>query len=382
MSSLLTQDIKEYARSLGFDLVGVAEAQPGPHSAFLDLWLQRGYAAEMHYLARDPERRKDPRVVLPGARSVVVCALNYYPGSEPAETEDPLCGVVARFARGQDYHSVMGARLRTLADFIRSRAGKPCETRAYVDTGPVLEREMGALAGIGQFGKNTLLISPKLGSYFFLGVVISTLSLEADWAQTKDICGRCQRCLDACPTGALQSPYTLDSRRCIAYLTIEHRGVIPRTLRPRMANRIFGCDICQEVCPWNRTRPRAALDPEMAPHAQNQAPSLLEWLHMDEAEFSWRFRGSPIRRAKRRGLLRNIAVALGNAADPDSLRALAKALCDPDPLIRAHVAWALGRLSTPQAQDLLRTALQHETDPLVQEELQAATRADNQTAPG
>ncbi|MBI3944667.1 MAG: tRNA epoxyqueuosine(34) reductase QueG [Armatimonadetes bacterium] len=372
MDTTLTQAIKARARELGFDQVGVAPARSGPHAAFLDAWLARGHAAGMSYLARDPEKRKDPRRVLPGARSVVVCALNYYPGGDPEGTGNPGRGTIARYARGRDYHDPLKARLWSLADFIRSRAPDPCEARAYVDTGPVLEREAAALAGIGQFGKNTVLINRELGSYFFIGIVITTLTLEADPPSTRDICGRCHRCLDACPTGALRNPYELDARRCISYLTIEHRGAIPPELREGIGRRIFGCDICQEVCPWNRKRPRPTTDTELEPRPENAAPALTELLRLDQEAFSRRFRGSPIQRAKRRGLLRSVAVALGNAADPATVPTLAAALSDPEPLVRAHAAWSLGRIATPEARAALRAALTREEEPSVIEEIRGA----------
>ncbi len=369
--ALLTERVKEHARDLGFDQVGVAPAAPGPHSAFLDAWLARGYAAEMGYMAREPEKRKDPRAVLPGAQSVLVCALNYYPGDEPDAAQEPGRGIVARYARGSDYHEVIRENLLALAEFLQAEAPGPVECRAYVDTGPVLEREVAALAGLGQFGKNTTLISRTLGSYFFIGVVLTTAALVAESASAKDICGRCTRCIDACPTDALRGPFELDAGRCISYLTIEHRGSIPHALREAIGSRIFGCDICQEVCPWNG-RARPAAEPALAAHPESEAPSLVEILLLSQEEFSARFRGSPIKRAKRRGLARSAAVALGNAGDPAAVPALAAALSDPEPLVRGHAAWALGRIGTPEALSALEAAAGRDEEEQVREEIRLA----------
>ncbi|NLC56104.1 MAG: tRNA epoxyqueuosine(34) reductase QueG [Armatimonadetes bacterium] len=336
----LSERIKVAARALGFELVGIAPAEPGPHAAFLEEWLARGYAAGMAYLGRDPEKRQDPRKVVPDARAVVVCGMSYYPGPEPEGTGAVGRGIVARYARGNDYHDVLGEKLQALLAFIQAQAPAGAAGRAYVDTGPVLEREVGALAGLGQFGKNTTLISRALGSYFFLGVVITTLALEPDPPASWNLCGSCTRCLDACPTGALRAPYELDARLCISYLTIEHRGSIPRELRAAIGDRVFGCDICQEVCPWNR-RAQPCREPALAPRPEAEAPLLAELLALSQEEFSRRFRGSAVKRAKCQGLRRNAAVALGNTRDPAYAPVLTRALADPDPVIREHASWAL-----------------------------------------
>jgi epoxyqueuosine reductase len=253
----------------------------------------------------------------------------------------------------------------------RAQAGRDVCGRAYVDTGPLLERDLARRAGLGWFGKNTMLLHPRIGSYFFLGALMLDLPLRPDPPFTGDHCGTCTRCLDACPTGAFVGPRVLDARRCISYLTIELRGPIPRELRPLVGDWIFGCDICQEVCPWNRKAP-VSLEPAFRPRAGFETPELIPMLQMTQEEFSARFKGSPIKRAKRRGLLRNVAVALGNAGDRAAIPALVVALRDPEPLVRGHAAWALGRLGGAAALSALRATREGEDDPFVIEELEMA----------
>jgi epoxyqueuosine reductase len=314
----------------------------------------------MQWLARDPERREDLRRVLPGARSVVVVGLSYFVLDPPEELwHDPARGRIARYAWGLDYHEVMLPRLQQLAGFIQQEAGG-AGTRAYVDTGPVLERDHAARAGLGFIGKNSLLIHPGLGSYLFLGEILVDAELDYDEpspdggatcrvgppgrSKVSGTCGNCTRCLDVCPTHALPAPYVLDSNRCISYLTIELKGSIPLELRPLLGNWVFGCDECQSICPWVRRYARPTrqnflrYDPELV------APSLIDLMSLDEAGFRARFRGTPISRAKRRGLLRNVAVALGNWGSPAALPVLERALQDPEPLIREHAAWAVERI--------------------------------------
>lgn len=356
----LTKRIKEKACDLGFDLIGVAPAGPARHAAAYRRWLASGYAAGMQWLARDSERREDLRRVLPGARSVVVVGLSYFVLDPPEELwHDPARGRIARYAWGLDYHEVMLPRLQQLAGFIQQEAGG-AGTRAYVDTGPVLERDHAARAGLGFIGKNSLLIHPGLGSYLFLGEILVDAELDYDEpspdggatcrvgppgrSKVSGTCGSCTRCLDVCPTHALPAPYVLDSNRCISYLTIELKGSIPLELRPLLGNWVFGCDECQSICPWVRRYARPTrqnflrYDPELV------APSLIDLMSLDEAGFRARFRGTPISRAKRRGLLRNVAVALGNWGSPAALPVLERALQDPEPLIREHAAWAVERI--------------------------------------
>jgi epoxyqueuosine reductase len=356
----LEERIKQRAIELGFHVVGIGPAGRSRHADAFLRWIESGYAAEMSWMARDPERRMDASLVLPGSAAVIVVGLSYFVGDPPSDLwDDPSRGRIARYAWGRDYHKVMTPMLKDLADFVRTEAGSHTATRFYVDTGPVLERDLAAGAGLGFVGKNTLLIRPGYGSYLLLGEVLTTAELTPDPPANDDFahweppdgdgrvgtCGGCRRCLDRCPTGAFPHPYVLDSRRCISYWTIEHRGSIPPAWRPRLENWIFGCDLCQSVCPWvKRIEPpeepaSAAFPPE------DCAPPLLELLALDEETFRRRFRGTPVLRAKRRGLLRNVAVALGNWGHPDAAPALKAAAKDPDPLIRSHAGWALARIA-------------------------------------
>lgn len=343
--------ILDEAHALGFDLAAVIDARRAPRAGALHDWLKAGYHGEMAWLARDPERRVDPARVVAGARSIVVVALAYYVAEpDPAWWNDPLRGRIARYAWAPDYHERMEPMLRALGEAIDRRLGGGVTMRWYVDTGPVLEREHAERAGLGFVGKNTLLISPRYGSYLLLGEIILDRELPAAGvregvARGPGTCGSCRRCLDVCPTHAFPAPWILDSRRCISYLTIELKGAIPPELRPKMKNWIYGCDECQSVCPWVRqfaAPPRAmayaSLDPDTA------APSLLELIALDQEGFRSRFKGYPMMRTKRRGVLRNVAVALGNSGSEAAIPALERAVADPEPLIAGHAAWALDRL--------------------------------------
>jgi epoxyqueuosine reductase len=342
------EETKGLALALGFDRAGVAPARPGPHASFLGEWLARGYGGEMAWMARRPDVRADPRAALPGARSVVAVALVYDPAT-PALDGPVAAGRVARYAGGDDYHDVMGERLEALGAALEARAGAPVAWRAYVDTGPVLEREVAARAGLGWVGKNTCLIDPELGSYLFLGVLLTDLALAPD-ASVADHCGSCRACLDACPTDAFPEPYVLDATRCLSYTTIELRGPIPEPLRAGQGDLVFGCDVCQEVCPWNtRTRRRVPPDREglrarLAPRAAWRAPSL-EWLlGLDDEAWRAATADTALRRAKRRGLVRNALVAAGNAGDPGLVPAVRRHAEGDDPLLAEHARWALARL--------------------------------------
>ncbi len=349
------------AQALGFDLCGVAAASDWPELAAQQEWLARGYAGEMRYL--HDTRRADPRLVLPEARSVVVCALNYNT-AQPYSTEAAASaaagnvarGWIARYAWGDDYHEVLGAKLDELALALRAHFGEACTARAYVDTGPISERAAARQAGLGWLAKNTCLINEQLGSWLFLGVVITSLELPASTGPAEtppaDLCGNCTLCLDACPTGALVEPYVMDARRCISYLTIELRGAIPEERRKAMGWQVFGCDICQDVCPWNRTAP-ATSAPSLQPRESTCAPELHWLLALSEAEFREKFRRSAIRRTKWRGLLRNACIAAGNAGatldEPAhaQLRArLAQLAVADDPTVAEHASWALAQLTT------------------------------------
>lgn len=341
--SQLTQGIKEHARELGFDLVGVAPAQSSPELAFFERWIEAGYAGDMHYLLRSLARRRDLQQVLPGAQSVVVCGLNYdTPYAYSTAQHHPSRGWIARYAWGTDYHHIMQDKLARLQAYISALVPPEVAGKIYVDTGPVVERVYARYAGVGWFGKNTCLLNTRLGSWVFLGELILTVPLEYD-RPTADHCGTCTRCLEACPTGALLEPYVLDARRCISYLTIELKGPIPEELRPQMGHHLFGCDICQDVCPWNRKR-HFTSEPGLQPREQQVHPSLAELVSLTPEAFKQRFRGTALERTKRRGLLRNVCVAMGNSGNADFIPLLEALLDDQEELVREHAAWALARL--------------------------------------
>ena len=302
--------IKAQSYGLGFDLVGIAPLGRAETAAAFDEWLARGYDGEMSYLARNAEKRRDSRLPVGGATTAIVVAMNYG-GNEPS-------GPVARYARGDDYHDVMLDRLTQLHRWIEQQVGRSVIGKPYVDTGPVLERDLARRAGLGWFGKNTMLINPRLGSFFFLGSLLVDLELEADAAFATDHCGTCRRCLDACPTGAIVEPHVLEATRCISYLTIEEKGAIPVELRQQVGELMYGCDICQEVCPWNEKFAVPMREPAFRPRAaiagRNAKTLARELLEMSDEEFRIAFKGSPMKRAKLAGLKRNAAVVLGNVA--------------------------------------------------------------------
>lgn len=376
----LTDRIQERARQLGFDLLGIAPALPPPGLETYSAWLERGYHGEMGFLARPDRvaRCANPDLILPGVRSVVCVAASYYSINDegpPAEHVDPAYGIIARYARLPDYHTVLLSNLRELARFIEGETGRQAHWHPYVDTGPVLERAYAAQAGLGFIGKNTCLIHPRWGSWLFLGELFTDMGFEPTPQPFRASCGRCQRCLDACPTGALVAPHWLDARRCISYLTIEHKGTIPLELRPRLQNRIFGCDICQEVCPWQRFARPASFPAVFTARGMRPLPpalSLLELIALDEASFRKRFAGTPLRRTGRARLLRNVTVALGNWGNEQALPGLISALQDTEPLIRGHAAWALGRLRLKAARAALDAARKREHDPNIITEIEMA----------
>ena len=338
----LEQRIKAQAYGLGFDLVGIATLGPATTASRFDEWLAHGHAGEMAYLERGAEKRRDSRRPVTGARSAVVVALDYG-GGEPS-------GPVARYVRGDDYHDVMDVRLRHLHQQVNQWVGRDIAGKGYVDTGPVLERDLARRAGLGWFGKNTMLINPRAGSFFFLGALLLDLDLVPEDPFEAERCGTCTRCLDACPTQALLEPGVLDARRCISYLTIELRGEIPVALRESMGGLLYGCDVCQDVCPWNvrfsRELPDESAFAAREALAGKDARTLArDLLGMTQAEFSRAFKGSPMKRAKLRGLKRNAAVVLGNVGTADDVGLLERVRDEePEAMVRDHVAWALARL--------------------------------------
>lgn len=347
-TATLSRSIRAQAFGLGFDLVGLTSLGPVGTAPEFETWLARGRAGDMDYLRRGALPRRDTRLPVAGAVSAVVVALDYG-GGEPS-------GPVARYARGADYHELMLARLRELHAWIDGAIGRRVHGKGYVDTGPILERDLARRAGLGWFGKNTNLINPGRGSFFFLGALLLELDLDPDPPFDADRCGSCNRCIDACPTGAIVAPRELDATRCVSYLTIEHRGAIPVELRAPIADLLYGCDICQDVCPWNVSFARDLREDALRPRpslAEKDARTLArELLAMGEAEYRARFKGSPMTRAKRRGLARNAAVVLGNVGTTDDLDTLESALDDPEPMVREHAAWAIAeirRRSCPDA---------------------------------
>jgi len=378
----IAERIRARAFALGFDQVGFAPAEPPRGAEVYARWLAAGMQAEMTYMAREPNRRMDPRVFWPEARSIIAVSL-YYGGQADLSSVGSLEGKVARYAHGDDYHAVMKKRLRELGHFLEEVVPG---TRgiAIVDTSAFLERAHAVRAGLGWFGKNSMLLSQALGSYTLLGFVLTNLELPYDTPVT-DHCGRCTRCLEACPTRAIPEPGVVDARRCISYLTIEHRGDIPQSLRPELQGWLFGCDICQEVCPWVRraerlakrrlngthaTEGRGSSGPESShqshplnPRRERAVIPLVEALLEPQEAFSARWRKSPVKRSKRRGLARNAAVLLGNSSEREAvIPALIRGLEDPEPVVRRHVAWALARHGGALARGALLTARAQEED--------------------
>lgn len=341
----LAARIRTRARELGFDDCRITSAAPPASADRFRTALAEGRHAGMEWIARNADKRCDPQLVLPGARSVIVLAASYNPPPPPpGEPAGSPNGIVARYARHQDYHDVLGTRLAELTHWLDSEAQPSHRSLWYVDTGPILERDLAQRAGIGFVGRHTNVVSRSLGNWFFIAEILTQADLPEDSA-ARNLCGKCTRCLDACPTNALPAPFTLDARRCISYLTIELKGSIPIELRPLIGDRIYGCDDCLAACPWNRFAAEARL---MAPHRRTDLdqPVLLELLALDDASFRARFKGSPILRTKRRGLLRNVCVALGNVASLEALPALARATTDPEPLIQEHALWAIDRIKS------------------------------------
>jgi epoxyqueuosine reductase len=426
----LTEAIRNEARRLGFDFCRALPLGQAAHADFYDLWVAEGRAGEMRYLERHLDKRRFPALLGedgPPLRSMIVLAVDYHQGALPTDLlTDPSRGLIASYAWGDDYHEIIRPLLYELDEFIRAQTGRATLGKALVDTGPVLERDWAQQAGIGFTGKNCCTIHPGRGSWLFLatllipeivtfdpppsvieqalfsaedllnglpaskqlgGWLIPSLEIGTPDVARMGTCGACTRCLDACPTDAFVGPFHLDPQRCISYWTIEARGPIPRALRPRFGNRIFGCDICQEVCPWNRQLPaRTPLLEGLRAQHERMAPPLLDgfraetpfWLDGDT--FAVHFRRSPVKRAKRQGMLRNVCVALGNWGDPAAIPALRQALTDADPLPRGHAAWALGevrrRHQVAEIGQILNERLKLEAEEWVREEIHAALHAE------
>jgi epoxyqueuosine reductase len=334
--------IRRRALELGFDDCRFTSATPPSGGEQFQNWLKEKRHGEMNWLERTAAKRIDPQKVLPGAKSIICLAANYAVKTPNSELRTPASGLVARYARFADYHDVLGGRLKELAALVDQLGGPGARSLWYVDTGPLLERDLAQRAGLGFIGKHTNVISRKYGNWILLAEIITTLELEPEKSE-KNHCGKCIRCLAACPTNAITAPFQLDARKCISYLTIELKGPIPVELRPAIGNRIFGCDDCLAACPWNRFAREGSF---MKTHARSEleSPDLLELLQLDEAGFKSRFAGTPILRTKRRGLLRNVCVALGNIGDASALPHLQKAAEDPESLIAEHAQWAIQQI--------------------------------------
>jgi epoxyqueuosine reductase len=372
----LTRQIKDRATELGFALVGVSPAVSATGAANFDEWLARGFAGQMSYLETRRTAYEHPRHVLAGVRSLVMLALPYRTTEPPSP--NPGHGRVSRYAWGEsDYHDLIHDRLKQLGRFVTSLV-PDAAVRGVVDSAPLLEREFAERAGLGWIGKHTLLLNRQQGSYFFLAALLTDLELVYDQPQPTDHCGTCRACLDACPTGAFPQPHLLDATRCISYLTIEHRDAIPRELRAGIGDWLFGCDVCQDVCPWNRKSPTTD-EPAFQP--QEADIDLIELFDLDDDAFRQRFRRTPLWRPKRRGILRNAAIVLGNQRRAEAAAALIRGLHDPEPLIRGASAWALGQIGNPQSLSALTDRRASEVDSYVLEEINAALAVATAAAP-
>lgn len=380
--SLKDQIVAE-AKRLGFNLVGVTRPDPPPHFDIYENWLRKGRHGEMGYLSNQTarQRRADPGSILPECRSILVVGMPHsvpeplalVPEKDELDDHD-FRGRVASYAWGDDYHDLIPPRLKQLVSFIEAGIGESVPNRYYTDTGPILERDLAQRAGLGWIGKNTCLINPAQGSYIILAELLLGIDLEPDPPFAADRCGTCTRCIDACPTACILPDRTIDAARCISYLTIELKNPIPAELRPQMKNWIFGCDICQQVCPWNRRFAISSIDQAFVERPNVSSPDLMAEMLLSPREFNRKFKGSPVKRAKRRGYLRNAAVALGNLRHPAAVSLLVNTLLhEPEPLVRGHAAWALGQIGGESAWQALNEAEGREQDPYVLEEILSAT---------
>ena len=377
-NTLLKQAIKEEARKVGFHIVGVTTPDPPSHYAVYKTWLAHNYHAGMAWMAtnRALARRANLRLILPECQSVLVLGMAYPPpASNPTDIQGT--GRVASYAWGEDYHDLIPKALQAIVQFIETHVGAPVPNRWYTDTGPILERELAQRAGLGWIGKNTCLINPQLGSYFLLAEILLGIELAPDPPFSADRCGTCTRCLDHCPTACILPNRMIDANRCISYLTIEHKEAIPVELRERLGSWIFGCDICQQVCPWNQTSSFPRWHPGFSPRPGVRHPNLADELFLTPQAFNRKFKGNPVKRAKRRGYLRNVAVALGNQRNSSAIPALKLAINDPEPLVREHAAWALGKIGGKNSLQVLLAARANENTPTVLQEIQSALREMN-----
>lgn len=370
----LTLFVKDEAHRLGFTLVGITTPDPPSHFDVYQRWIERGNHGSMNYLSseRALHRRADPRTILPECQSILVCGTMVLPKDSSAST--PTSPVqISSFALGEDYHTVLKERLESLVHIIEDRLNKPMEHRIYTDTGPLLERELAQRAGLGWIGKNTCLIHPQLGSYLLLAEMLLDIQLQPDPFFPFDRCGTCTRCIDACPTGCILPDRTLDARRCISYLTIEEKQSIDYDLRGAIGNWLFGCDICQQVCPWNQRFAKPTDDPAFQPRPFLKQPAVADFLLLKPEAWRKPLRGSPLERPRRKGLVRNATIVAGNTGDESTIPFLTELLrSDPEPVIRAHAAWALGQIPGREARSSLQAAANDENDSIVQGEIKRA----------
>jgi epoxyqueuosine reductase len=360
------EKIRHRALELGFEGFGVAPPDVAQAGEWFQQWLAQNYDGEMHYMKRGEAKRLDLDLVLPGVKSVICLSTSYFTTPRTLEfLEKPETGDISNYARNLDYHDLIQPRLRELETCL-AEVFPGCRTKSYVDTGPILEKPLAEKAGLGWIGKHTNLLTEAVGSYYFLSEILVDIALPPSEA-AEDHCGTCTACIDICPTGAIVAPYVLDSRKCISYLTIELKGEIPHEYRKALGNRIYGCDDCQIVCPWNSY---AVATEEPAFQEREGVKGLIELMQLDDEGFRSRFRKSPVKRIKRRGLLRNVAIALGNSGQPEAVPALSQALADPEPLIRSHSVWALGVLLRKKALERVESRLLGETDVSVLSEVE------------
>lgn len=371
----LTRKAKEEARRLGFNLAGVTTPHPPPHLDVYERWLANGHHAGMSYLSSERARlrRADPRLILPECRAILVLGLNYLPSKRLKNLQPDAMLQIASYALGIDYHDVLIPRIEQIVDSLCKEAGREVQARIYTDTGPLLERELAQRAGLGWIGKNTCLIHPSHGSFLLLAEALLDLPLIPDQPFTADRCGTCTRCIEACPTACILPDRTIDAGRCISYLTIEERGSIPAELRPHIHNWVFGCDICQQVCPWNQRFAEPTHDQAFQPRPNLLDPQLTDFLALDTQHWSQTLQGSPLLRAKRSGLMRNAAIVAGNARASGNIGALSRVLFhDAEPLVREHAAWALGAIGNEKAIDALKRAQRTEQHPQVLLEIETS----------